>query len=82
MSLIGKGTIFKVTSYPQSSLHRSSYYKSMFDTTVLPYNQPYNSCSSTLCYTSSKNTSIYKPHTAVGMVGTTATAGRARRKRI
>ena len=84
MSGIGYNMNFRsnITSYPQNSLHRSSYYKSMFDTSVLPYNQPYNSCSVKLCYTSSKNTSIYKPQSAIGMIGTTASAGRSRRRRI
>ena len=71
-----------ITCFPQNSLHRSGYYKTMFDTTVLPYNKTYNNCSNTLCYTSSKGTSIYKPHSATGMVGTTAAARLARRRRI
>jgi hypothetical protein len=54
----------------------------MFDTTLLPYNQQYNNCSNTLCYTQSKGTFIYKPHTAYGMVGTSAAAYLARRKRL
>ena len=71
-----------VTAYPQGSLNRSSYYRTMFDTTVLPYNKTYNNCSNTLCYTSSKGTFIYKPHTAYGMVGTTAASYLARRRRL
>lgn len=71
-----------VTAYPQGSLNRSSYYKTMFDTTVLPYNKTFNNCSNTLCYTSSKGTFIYKPHTAYGMVGTTAASYLARRRRL
>jgi hypothetical protein len=61
---------------------RSSHYKTLFDTTVLPYNKTFNNCSNTLCYTASKGTFIYKPHTATGMVGTTAAARRARRTRV
>ena len=53
----------------------------MFDTTDLPYNQMYNGCSGTLCYTYSKNY-IYKPHTDVGMVGTSAAGYLGRRKRM
>ena len=71
-----------VTAYPQGTLNRSSYYRTMFDTTVLPYNKSFNNCSNTLCYTSSKGTFIYKPHTAYGMVGTTAASYLARRRRL
>jgi hypothetical protein len=71
-----------VTSYPQNLLNRSSYYRTLFDTTVLPYNKQYNNCSNTLCYTASKGTFIYKPHTAYGMVGTSAASYLARRKRL
>jgi hypothetical protein len=66
-----------VTAYPQNQLHRSSNYITMFDTALLPYNAKIN-----ICYTSSKGTFIYKPHTAYGMVGTTAAAHLARRKRL
>lgn len=71
-----------ITIYPQNSLNRSSYYRTMFDTTVLQYNKQFNGCSNTLCYTSSKGASIYKPHTAYGAVGTTAAAYLARRRRL
>lgn len=64
------------------SSSRSSHYKSLFDTTMLPYNKTFNNCSNTLCYTASKGTFIYQPHTATGMVGTTAAARRARRRRV
>jgi hypothetical protein len=71
-----------VTSYPQGSLNRSSYYITLFDNYLLPYNKQYNNCKNTLCYTQSKGTFIYKPHTAYGMVGTTASAYLGRRKRL
>jgi hypothetical protein len=71
-----------ITSYPQGRLHRSTYFITMYNTTDLPYNRMYNNCSNTLCYTSSKGTFIYKPHSAYGMVGTTANAYRARRFRL
>jgi hypothetical protein len=71
-----------VTAYPQNRLNRSTYYHTLFDTTILPYNKQYNNCSNTLCYTSSKGTFIYQPHTAYGMVGTTAAAYLARRRRL
>ena len=71
-----------ITAYPQVSLNRSSYYITLFNTPVLPYNKMYNNCSNTLCYTSSKGTFIYKPHTAYGMVGTSAASYLARRRRL
>jgi hypothetical protein len=71
-----------VTIYPQNQLHRSGYFKTMFDTTLLPYNKQYNNCNNTLCYTQSKGTFIYKPHSNYGQVGTSATSYLARRKRI
>lgn len=67
-----------VTAYPQSSLHRSSYYRTMFDT-ILP---PPSPLSSSMCYTSSKGTYYYRPHTAYGMVGTSASAYLGRRRRL
>ena len=71
-----------VTHYPQNLLHRSSNYITLFDTTLLPYGKQYNNCNNTLCYTQSKGTFIYKPHTAYGMVGTSAASYLARRKRL
>ena len=54
----------------------------MFDTTLLPYNKQYNNCNNTLCYTQSKGTFIYKPHSNYGQVGTSSAGYLARRKRI
>jgi hypothetical protein len=71
-----------ITSYSQGNLHRSSNFITMFDRTLLPYNKMYNNCSNTLCYTASKGTFIYKPHTAYGMVGTSAASYLARRRRL
>ena len=71
-----------VTAYPQGLLNRASNYITMFDTTLLPYNKMFNNCSNTLCYTSSKGTFIYKPHTAYGMVGTSSAGYLARRRRL
>jgi len=71
-----------VTSYQQNKLHRASNYITMFDTTLLPYGKQYNNCSNTLCYTQSKGTFIYKPHSAYGIVGTSAAAYLGRRKRL
>ncbi len=71
-----------ITAYPQNNLHRSGNFITMFDTTLLPYNKQYNNCTNTLCYTQSKGTFIYKPHSAYGMVGTSSAGYLARRKRL
>ena len=47
----------------------------------LNYNVMYNNCSNALCYTYSNNT-IYKPHSAKGMIGTISSSSRARRRQI
>lgn len=78
----GQNYSSNITSYPQNALHRASYYRTMFDTTALPYNKQYNNCNNTLCYTQSKSMFIYKPHSNYGQVGTTATGYLARRRRI
>lgn len=61
--------------------NKASNFISMFDTTKLDYNKTYNNCTNTLCYTYSKNF-IYKPHSAYGMVGTSAAGYLGRRKRL
>ena len=81
-SILENSSNSNVTSYPQNLLNRASNYITLFDTAVLPYNKQYNGCSNTLCYTSSKGTFIYKPHTAYGMVGTSAASYLARRRRL
>jgi hypothetical protein len=70
------------SSYPSNTLNKATNYITMFDTVLLPYNKMYNNCSNTLCYTYSKGTFIYKPHSAYGMVGTSAAAYLGRRKRL
>ena len=81
-SILENSSNNNVTAYPQNLLNRASNYITLFDTAVLLYNKQYNGCSNTLCYTSSKGTFIYKPHTAYGMVGTSAAAYLARRRRL
>ena len=71
-----------ITSYPSGRLNKATNFKTMFDTTLLPYNKMYNGCSSPFCYTWSKGTFIYKPHTDVGMVGRTSAGYLAQRKRM
>ena len=68
-------------SYPSNQLNKASNYSTMFDRVILPYNKMYDNCSNTLCYTYSKNY-IYKPHSAYGMVGTTAAGYLGQRKRL
>jgi len=72
---------FQNSSYPSGLTNRSSYYKSLFNPNNLPYNKKYNNCNNALCYTYSKNY-IYKPHSAYGMVGTTAAGYLGRRNRL
>ena len=80
--LVNSSNSSNVTPYPQNLLNRASNYITLFDTTLLPYNKQFNGCSNTLCYTSSKGTFIYKPHSAYGMVGTSAAAYLGRRRRL
>lgn len=80
--MAGQGLVFlnnaSISSYPSGKNHRSTYFKSLYDTDNLPWGQRPTQC---LCYTYSKNY-IYKPHTAYGMVGTTAAAYLGRRRRL
>lgn len=63
--------------------HITTATRSNFMNVAVPlvYNVPFNNCSNTLCYTYSKNY-IYKPHSAIGMVGTISSSSRARRTKI
>jgi hypothetical protein len=71
-----------VKAYPSSQLHKSNNFQTMGDTTALPYNAQYNNCSNTLCYTYSKGTFIYKPHSGYGMVGRSAAGYLGQRTRL
>jgi hypothetical protein len=71
-----------VKPYPSGLLHKSSNFKTMGDTTVLPYNAQYDNCKNTLCYTHSKGTFIYKPHSAYGLIGRSAAGYLAQRRRL
>ena len=68
--------------FTSSVLHRANNLTTIFDTTLLPYNKMYNGCSSNLCYTTSKGTFIYKPHTDVGMIGRSSAGYLSQRKRM
>jgi hypothetical protein len=72
---------FSNSSYPSGLNNRSTFFKSIYDTDNLPWNQQYNNCNNTLCYTYSKNY-IYKPHSAYGMVGRSAAGYLAQRRRL
>jgi hypothetical protein len=72
---------FQNPSYPSGLNNRSTFYKSLFNPNNLAYNKMYNNCTNTLCYTYSKNY-IYKPHSAYGMVGTTAAGYLAKRRKL
>ena len=67
------------SSYPTNILNKSTNFKSMFDTTLLPYNKR---SEGKLCYTVSKGTFIYKPHADIGMVGRSSAGYLAQRKRM
>lgn len=69
-----------VTPYPSNRLNKSTNFKTMFDTTLLPYNKMYNGTK--LCYNVAKGTFIYKPHTDVGNVGRTSAGYLFQRKRV
>lgn len=71
-----------VVSYPSNRLNKATNFITMFDKVLLPYNVPQNGCSSNLCYTASKGTFIYKPHTDIGMVGRSAAGYLGQRKRM
>jgi len=81
-SILQNSSNSNITAYSQNLLNRSTNYLTMFDTTLLPYNMSFNNCKNTLCYTQSKGTFIYQPHTAYGMVGTSAAAYLGRRHRL
>jgi hypothetical protein len=81
-SILQNASNSNITAYSPNLLNRSTNFITMYDTTILPYNKQYNNCKNTLCYTQSKGTFIYKPHTAYGMVGTSAAAYLYRRNRL
>jgi len=81
-SFLSNAATSNVTSYPSNSLHKATNFITMGDTVLLPYNKPYNNCAGTFCYTYSKGTFIYKPHTDIGMVGRTAAGYLGQRKRM
>jgi hypothetical protein len=81
-SILQNASNSNVTAYPQGLLNRATNYITLFDTVLLPYNKQYNNCKNTLCYTQSKGTFIYKPHSDYGMVGTSAAAYLYRRNRL
>jgi len=81
ISMLNGSALTYTTPYPSNSLNKSTNFKTLYDTTLLPYNKMYNGCSSNFCYTTSKNY-IYKPHGDVGMVGRSSAGYLAQRKRM
>jgi hypothetical protein len=81
-SFLSNAATSNITSYPSNSLHKATNFITMGDTVLLPYNKQYNNCAGTFCYTYSKGTFIYKPHTDIGMVGRTAAGYLGQRKRM
>lgn len=79
--MLSSNATSNVKAYPTASLHKSTNYKTMFDTTLLNWGQQYNNCNNALCYTYSKNY-IYKPHSAYGMVGRSAAGYLGQRHRL
>jgi hypothetical protein len=67
--------------YPSNRLHKSTNFKSLYDTAILDYNKEFDNCNNTLCYSYSKNY-IYKPHSAYGMVGRTSSGYLFQRNRL
>lgn len=73
----------KPISYPTNNLHKSNNYITMFNTTDLTnLNARFRTKGNSLYYTYNKGTFIYKPHSAYGMVGTSASSYLARRGRL
>lgn len=81
MSVTGQIYFSNILSYPNHYTNRPIYFKTMFDTTLLPYNKMYDNSTNTLCYTQSKNY-IYKPHNNYGRVGTSTAGYIASRNRL
>lgn len=69
------------TSYPSGSLGKSVNFKSLYDTSNLPYSATHTNCSKYLCYTYSKNY-IYKPHSGRGAVGVSSAGSLASKRRV
>ena len=64
-------------------VNRSNHFSTLFTNIPVKYNMIYNNCNNSLCYTYNKQTNyIYKPHSALGRVGTTSSAYMWQRKRI
>jgi hypothetical protein len=69
---------FSNSSFPSGSSHKATVFKTLFDSSKLPHIP----ITHKLCYTSSKNTVIYKPHTDVGLIGRSSAGYLAQRKRL
>lgn len=61
--------------FPSNRLHKSTNFKTLFDTT-------YTMRPLKLCYTVSKGNFYYNPHADVGLVGRTSAGYLAQRRRM
>jgi hypothetical protein len=66
---------------PATPVSRANFFSSMSNGRYVPVNGPLNNCNNTLCFTYNHDY-IYKPHTAYGMVGTTAAGYLSRRRKL
>ena len=73
--------IYAPPSYPSGLLGRSINFKSLFDTSNLPYSATNPNRTPYLCYTYSKNY-IYKPHSGRGAVGVSSAGSLASKRRL
>jgi hypothetical protein len=62
-------------------VNRANHLSTLNGGFYVPISGPVNNCNNTLCFTYN-HSYIYKPHTAYGMVGTTAAGYLGRRKRL
>jgi len=67
---------------PFTQHSRPPCYKTLYDTNQVMGQRKYNNCTNTLCFTYSKGTYIYKPHSVKGLIGRTASGYLHQRNRI
>jgi len=74
--------VYTNSSYPSNLLNKANNFSTFYRfNNLIDYNKEYDNCKNNLCYTYSKNY-IYRPHSAYGMVGTSAAAYLFRRRRL
>ncbi len=78
--MLSNASTSNVKAYPSGVLHKATNYStrgSPFD-----YGGLNNCTKNTMCYTTSNNLFIYKPHSAYGMVGRSAAGYLGQRRRL